>query len=147
MVLLSWVVSSVACRHVFAKITLLPFFYCAAHRFSLVLCQSAQIIKQIKWVFSKVNSFCTFSSSCPDRKASLTSKGINIPCPGENRWYYKSRAVSAIFKQFEAYMNLLLKFKKALWILLMRQFLVQIIFLVILNHSFLLLAASFTRKF
>ena len=65
------------------------------------MCQSAQIIKQIKCFFSKVNSFCTFSSSCPDRKAFLTSKGINIPSPGETRWYYKSRAVSAIFKQFE----------------------------------------------
>ena len=43
------------------------FFHCAAHRFNLVLCQSAQTIKQIKWVFSKVNSICTFSSSCPDR--------------------------------------------------------------------------------
>ena len=78
------------------------FFHCAAHRFNLVLCQSAQIIEQIKWGFSKVNSFCTFSSSCPDRKAFLTSKGINIPSPGETRWHYKSRAVSAIFKQFES---------------------------------------------
>ena len=78
------------------------FFHCAAHRLNLVLCQSAQIIKQIKWVFSKVNSFCTFSSSCPDRKAFLTSKDINIPSPGETRWYYKSRAVSVIFKQFES---------------------------------------------
>ena len=60
------------------------FFHCAAHRFNLVLCQSAQDIKQIKWFFSKVNSFCTFSSSCPDRKAFLTSKGINIPSPGGN---------------------------------------------------------------
>ena len=67
--------------------------------FNFVLCQSAQIIKQIKWVFSKVNSF---SSSCPNRKAFLTSKSINIPSPGKTRWYYKSRAVSAIFKQFES---------------------------------------------
>ena len=59
-------------------------------------------MKQIKWFFSKVNSFCTFSSSCPDRKAFLTSKGINTPNPGETRWYYKSQAVSAIFKQFES---------------------------------------------
>ena len=87
------------------------FFHCAAHQFNLVLCQYAQIVKQIKWVFSKVNSFCTFSSSCPHRKASLASKSINIPSPGETRWYYKSRAVSVIFKQLEAYMNLLLKFK------------------------------------
>ena len=77
------------------------FFHCAAHRLNLVLCQSAQGIKQIKWFSSKVNSFCTFSSSCPDRKAFLTSKGINIPSPGETRWYFKARAVSAIFKQYE----------------------------------------------
>jgi hypothetical protein len=77
------------------------FFHCAAHRFNLVLCQSAQGIRQVKWFFSKVNSFCTFSSSCPDRKAHLRSHGIEIPSPGETRWYYKSRAVSAIFKGFD----------------------------------------------
>ena len=60
---------------------------------------------------SKVNSWCTFSSSCPD-KAFLTSKGIeNI---------------------------LVLKFKITLWILLMRLFLLQII-LLILNYSFFIL--------
>ena len=62
------------------------FFHCAAHRLNLVLCQSAQGIKQIKSFFSKVNACCTFSSSCPDRKAFLTSKGINISSPGETRW-------------------------------------------------------------
>ena len=27
------------------------FFHCAAHRFNLVLCQSAQGIRQVKWFF------------------------------------------------------------------------------------------------
>ena len=36
------------------------FFYCAAHRFNLVLCQSAQIIKQIKWFFLKSTLFVHF---------------------------------------------------------------------------------------
>ena len=36
-----------------------------------------------------------------NRKAFLTSKRINIPSPGETRWYFKARIVSAIFKRYE----------------------------------------------
>ena len=97
-------VSSVACRHVFAKITLLPVFSIVLPIGSILFCASLpKLLRRLSGFFSKVNCFCTFSSSCPDRKAFLyTSKGINIPSPGETRWYYKSRAVSAIFKQFES---------------------------------------------
>ena len=88
------------------------FFFIVLPIGSILFCANLpKLLCRLSGFFSKVNPFCTFSSSCPDKKASLTSKGINIPSPGETRWYYKSRAVSTIFKQFEAYMNLLLKFK------------------------------------
>ena len=89
------------------------FFHCAAHRLNLVLCQSALNIKEVKLFFSKISAFCTFSKPSSDRKAHLNSHGVDIPNPGETRWYYKSRTVSAIFKGYEALERALTEIKDA----------------------------------
>ena len=77
------------------------FFHCAAHRFNLVLCQSALAIKDVKIFFSNISAFCTYSNSSPERNAHLNSHGIDIPNPGETRWYYKSRAIFAIYNSYD----------------------------------------------
>ena len=77
------------------------FFHCAAHRFNLVLCQSALTMKDIKIFFSNISAFCTYSKPSPERKAHLNSHGIDIPNPGETRWYYKSRAIFAIYNSYD----------------------------------------------
>ena len=43
-------------------------------------------------------SFCTFSKPSSDRKAHFNAHGVDIPSPGETRWYYKSTAVKAIIE-------------------------------------------------
>jgi hypothetical protein len=91
----------------------LHFFPCAAHRLNLVLCQSALNIKKVKLFFSKISAFCTFSKPSSDRKAHLNSHGVDIPNPGETRWYYKSHTVSAIFKGYEALERALTEIKDA----------------------------------
>ena len=78
------------------------FFHCAAHRLNLVLCQSALNVKHVKIFFANVSAFCTYSRSSPERNSHLRSHGIDIPNPGETRWYYKSRAISSIFNNFDA---------------------------------------------
>ncbi|CAB4035403.1 zinc finger MYM-type 1-like, partial [Paramuricea clavata] len=77
------------------------FFHCAAHRLNLVLCQSALNIKEVKLFFSKISAFCTFSKPSSDRKAHFNAYGVDIPNPGETRWYYKSRTVKAISQGFD----------------------------------------------
>lgn len=77
------------------------FFHCAAHRLNLVLCQSALKIKEVKIFFANVSAFSTFTNSSPERKSHLKSHGVDIPAPGETRWYFKSRAVSAIFNNYD----------------------------------------------
>ena len=77
------------------------FFHCAAHRLNLVLCQSALNIREVKLFFSKISAFCTFSKPSSDRKAHFNAHGVDIPSPGETRWYYKSRAVEAIIEGFD----------------------------------------------
>ena len=88
-------------KHLYARITLMPFFHCAAHRFNLVLCQSALAIKDVKILFSSISAFCTYSKPSPERKAHLNSHGIDIRNPGETRWYYKSRAIFAIYYSYD----------------------------------------------
>ena len=77
------------------------FFHYAAHRFNLVLCQSALTMKDIQIFFSNISAFCTYSKPSPERKAHLSSHGIDIPNPGETTWYYKSRAVFAIYNSYD----------------------------------------------
>ena len=44
--------------------------------------------------------FFTFSKPSSDRKAHFNAHEVDIPSPGETRWYYKSRAVKAIIEGF-----------------------------------------------
>jgi hypothetical protein len=67
----------------------------------------------VKLFFSKISAFCTFSKPSSDRKAHLNSHGVDIPNPGETRWYYKSRTVSAIFKGYDALERALIEIKDA----------------------------------
>ena len=80
------------------------FFFIVLPIGSILFCASLpKLLSRLSGFFLKSTLFVHFPHlNCPDRKAFLTSKGINIPSPGETRWYYKSRAVSAIFKQFES---------------------------------------------
>ena len=63
--------------------------------------QSALNIWEVILFFSKISAFCTFSKPSSDRKAHFNAHGVDIPSPGETRWYYKSRAVTAIFEGFD----------------------------------------------
>ena len=46
--------------------------------------------------------FCfLYIQSSPERKAHLSSHGIDIPNPGETRWYYKSRAIFTIYNSYD----------------------------------------------
>jgi hypothetical protein len=77
------------------------FVHCAAHRLNLVLCQSASSISPVKIFFINVGAFCTFTSNAPRRKAFLTSHKIEFPNPGDTRWYYRSRVVKVLHKNYE----------------------------------------------
>ncbi|XP_046858656.1 uncharacterized protein LOC124452108 [Xenia sp. Carnegie-2017] len=93
--------ASVMSGHLNGLQALCLFFHCAAHRLNLVLCQSALKIKEVKIFFANVSAFSTFTNSSPERKSHLKSHGVDIPAPGETRWYFKSRAVSAIFNNYD----------------------------------------------
>eukprot|EP00795_Rhopilema_esculentum_P008629 gene8629-14641_t len=77
------------------------FFHCAAHRLNLVLCQSACRIPSVKVFFASISAFSNFTSLSSKRKTALTTKGIDIPSPGETRWYYRSRTIGVIFEKYE----------------------------------------------
>ena len=83
------------------------FFHCAAHRLNLVLCQSASSIPSVRVFFANVAAFSTFSSNSPKRKDLLQSSGIDIPKPGETRWYYRSRTISVIYDKYRILLDLL----------------------------------------
>ena len=77
------------------------FFHCAAHRLNLVLCQSASSMPVVKVFFANVSAFSNFTSLSSKRKDHLRFHGIEIPRPGETRWYYRSRTVKVIFEKFD----------------------------------------------
>ena len=83
------------------------FFHCAAHRLNLVLCQSASSIPLVRVFFANVGAFSTFASNSPRRKNLLHSHGIDIPKPGETRWYYRSRTISVLYDKYKALLDLL----------------------------------------
>ena len=83
------------------------FFHCAAHRLNLVLCQSASSIPLVRVFFANVAAFSSFSSSSPRRKDLLHSNGIDIPKPGETRWYYRSCTISVLHDKYKALLDLL----------------------------------------
>ena len=83
------------------------FFHCAAHRLNLVSCQSAASISSVKVFFANVSAFSTFTSLRSKRKEVFRSHNIEIPCPGETRWYYRSRTVRVIADKSEILIDVL----------------------------------------
>ncbi|XP_028413650.1 uncharacterized protein LOC114536504 [Dendronephthya gigantea] len=77
------------------------FVHCAAHRLNLVLCQSASSIAPVKIFFVDIGAFCTFTSNAPQRKAFLNSHQIEFPSPGDTRWYYRSRVISVLHRNYQ----------------------------------------------
>ena len=77
------------------------FVHCAAHRLNLVLSQAVSSISPVKVFFANVGYFSTFSTSSPHRKAFFMANNIEIPSPGETRWYYRARTIDVIFKNYE----------------------------------------------
>ncbi|CAB4035785.1 zinc finger MYM-type 1-like, partial [Paramuricea clavata] len=77
------------------------FVHCAAHRLNLVLCQSASSISPIKIFFVNVGAFSTFINNALKRKAFLTSHKIELPNPGDTRWYYRARVINVLHKNYE----------------------------------------------
>ena len=55
------------------------FFHCAAHRLSLVLCQSASSIPAMKVIFTNDSSFSSFTSMSSKRKELFRKHGVEIP--------------------------------------------------------------------
>ena len=83
------------------------FFHCAAHCLNLVLCQSASSIPLVRVFFANVAAFSTFASNSPRRKDLLHSNGIDIPKPGETRWYYCSHTISVLCDKYKTLLDLL----------------------------------------
>ena len=83
------------------------FFHCAAHKLSLVLCQSASSISAVKVFFANVSAFSNFTSLSSRRKELFVSRGIDIPRPGDTRWYYRGRTISVIFHKYQALLDIL----------------------------------------
>ena len=78
------------------------FFHCAAHRLNLVLCQSASSIPAVKVFFANVSAFSSVTSMSSKRKELLRKHGIEIPQPGDTRWFYRSRTVGAVFEKYQS---------------------------------------------
>ena len=83
------------------------FFHCAAHRLKLVLCQSASKVSAVKVFFANVGAFSSFTSLSSKRKGFFGKYGIDIPRPGETRWYYRSRTIKVIFNSYNTLMRAL----------------------------------------
>ena len=83
------------------------FFHCAAHRLNLVLCQSASKVSAVKVVFANVSAFSSFTSVSSKRKDVFSKFNIDIPKPGETRWYYRSRTVKTIYGKYNMLMKAL----------------------------------------
>ena len=64
------------------------------------MCQSVSKIPSVK-VFFNNGGFSSFTSLSPKRTELFTSLGIEIPRPGETRWYYRSRTIGVIFEKYE----------------------------------------------
>ena len=63
----------------------------------------------VRVFFANVAAFSTFSSNSPRRKTFLHSNGIDIPTPGETRWYHRSRTTSVLYDKYEVLLELLEK--------------------------------------
>ena len=83
------------------------FFYCASHRLNLVLCQSASSVTAVKVFFANVSAFSSFTSMSSKRKELFRKHGIEIPLPGDTRWYYRSRTVGVIFEKYQSLLTAL----------------------------------------
>ena len=83
------------------------FFHCAAHRLNLVLCQSASRVSPVKVFFANVSAFSSFTSVSSKRKDIFSKYNIDIPKPGETRWYYRSRTVKTIYRKYNMLMKAL----------------------------------------
>ena len=83
------------------------FFHCAAHRLSLVLCQSASSIPAVKVFFANVSAFSSFTSMSSKRKELFRKHVIEIPQPGDTRWFYRSRTVGVIFEKYQSLLTAL----------------------------------------
>ena len=83
------------------------FFHCTAHCINLVLYQSASSIPLVRVFFANVAAFSTFACNSPRSKDVLHSSGIDIPKPGETRWYYCSRTISALYDKYKTLLDLL----------------------------------------
>ena len=83
------------------------FFHCAAHRLNLFLCQSASNRPSVKVFFANISAFSTFTSLSARRKDLFRSEGIEVPHPGDTRWYYHSRTINVIFNKYNTLLLIL----------------------------------------
>ena len=63
---------------------------------NLLLCQKASRISHAKVFFANVSAVSSFTSVSSKRKELFRSHDIDIPSPGETRWYYRSRTIGVI---------------------------------------------------
>ena len=86
------------------------FVHFAARRLNLVLSQAASSISHyVEVFFANVGYFSTFSSSSSHRKAFFMANKIEIPSPGETRWYYRARTIDVIFRHYQQLHDILEK--------------------------------------
>ena len=52
-------------------------------------------------------AFSAVNSNSPRRKDLLHSNGIDIPKPGETRWYYCSHTISILYDKYKSLLDLL----------------------------------------
>ena len=71
------------------------FFHCAAQKSSLV------------FFLANVSAFSNYTSLSSRRKELFVSNGIDIPRPGDTRWYYRGRTISVIFHKYQALLDIL----------------------------------------
>ena len=71
------------------------------------MCQSASAIPAVKVFFANVSAFSNFNSLSSKRKDLFHSHGVEIPQPGDTRWYYRSRTVSFLSNKYKDILELL----------------------------------------
>ena len=52
-------------------------------------------------------AFSTVASNSPRRKDLLHSNGIDIPKPGEARWYYHLHTISVLYDKYKPLLDLM----------------------------------------
>ena len=53
-----------------------------------------------------MSAFSSFTSLCKKRKDLLGSHGVEIPSPGDTKWYLRSHNVSVISERYESLLEI-----------------------------------------